>query len=56
MWWGMHMGLSYRETLWIPLTQLLDMIAIEQIKLEGFDYVPNDWENEMDLDEMLRMQ
>lgn len=32
------MGLTYTETLDLPLSQLLDMISIQQIKTEGFRY------------------
>lgn len=32
------MGLTYTETLDLPLSQLLDLISIQQIKTEGFRY------------------
>ena len=32
------MGLSYTETLDLPLSTLLDMISIQQIKTEGYRY------------------
>ena len=32
------MGLSYTETLDLPLSTLLDMISIHQIKTEGYRY------------------
>ena len=35
MWYGMAVGLSYSEALTIPFGELLDYIAIEQIKREG---------------------
>lgn len=35
MWYGMAVGLTYREALDIPFGELLDYIAIEQIKREG---------------------
>ncbi len=35
LWYGMNIGLSREETLSIPFSQLLDLIAIEQIKHEG---------------------
>lgn len=36
MWYGMAVGLSYTEALDVPFGELLDYIAIEQIKREGF--------------------
>ena len=36
LWYGMRAGLSYSEALDIPFGELLDYVAIEQIKLEGF--------------------
>lgn len=35
LWYGVHMGLSYRETHALPLGELLDLISVEQIKHEG---------------------
>lgn len=35
MWYGMAVGLTYNEALTIPFGELLDYIAIEQIKREG---------------------
>lgn len=32
------MGLTYEETELIPLSELLDLISIHQIKTEGFKY------------------
>ena len=34
------MGLSYDETYNMPICQLKTLIAIQQIKEEGLDYVP----------------
>ena len=36
MWSGMDLGLTYTEALDVPFGELLDYIAIEQIKREGF--------------------
>ena len=36
LWYGMNVGLSYTQALDIPFGELLDYIAIEQIKREGF--------------------
>lgn len=35
LWYGMSVGLSYSEALDIPFGELLDYVAIEQIKREG---------------------
>lgn len=35
MWYGLKTGLTRREALSIPFAQLLNLIAIEQIKNEG---------------------
>lgn len=35
MWYGLSMGLTRTETLYLPFGELLDLIAIEQIKREG---------------------
>lgn len=35
LWYGMKIGLSRRETLALPFGELLDFIAIQQIKNEG---------------------
>lgn len=32
------MGLTYDETLDMPIGQLMDLIAIEQVKNEGFTF------------------
>jgi len=34
------MGLTYEETMLIPLCELLDLISVHQIKAEGFEYRP----------------
>ena len=36
MWYGMAVGLTYDQALDIPFGELLDYVAIEQIKREGF--------------------
>ena len=36
----------------VPVTMLLDLIAVEQIKMEGFDYVPSIKEGQMMLREL----
>lgn len=38
IWYGMHMGLSYDEANDMPLSRLLDLISIQQIKEEGYKY------------------
>lgn len=35
MWYGMRVGLTYEQALDIPFGELLDFVAIEQIKVEG---------------------
>lgn len=35
MWYGMRVGLTYDQALDIPFGELLDYVAIEQIKTEG---------------------
>ena len=35
MWYGLRIGLTYQQANHIPLGELLDLIAIEQIKREG---------------------
>lgn len=35
LWYGVKIGLSYRETNALPLGELLDLIAVEQFKCEG---------------------
>ena len=35
LWYGLKIGLSYREAHALPLGELLDLISIEQIKHEG---------------------
>ena len=36
LWYGMNVGLSYAQALDIPFGELLDFVAIEQIKREGY--------------------
>jgi len=36
LWYGMRVGLTYEQALDLPLGELLDFVAIEQIKAEGF--------------------
>lgn len=36
MWYGMQAGLTYDQALDIPEGELLDYMAIQQIKKEGF--------------------
>lgn len=40
IWYGLKMGLSWDQTLTAPLPLLLDLIAVQQIKEEGFKYKP----------------
>lgn len=35
MWYGLRVGLTYEQALDIPFGELLDFVAIEQIKVEG---------------------
>lgn len=35
MWYGMKIGMSYKLTYALPHGELMDLIAIEQIKHEG---------------------
>lgn len=35
LWYGLHLGLCREEALSVPLSELLDLIAVEQIKSEG---------------------
>ena len=37
IWYGLKIGLSYTETLDLPVGELKTLIAIEQIKCEGLD-------------------
>ena len=36
MWYGLRVGLTYEQALDIPYGELLDFMAIERIKAEGF--------------------
>lgn len=36
LWYGMNVGLGYTQALDIPFGELLDFVAIEQIKREGY--------------------
>lgn len=43
------MGLSYEDVMCIPLSELFDLIAVNQIKVEGFKYrQPMTEEEELD--------
>lgn len=35
LWYGLKIGLTYDQTMDLPLGELLDLVAIEQIKHEG---------------------
>lgn len=35
IWYGLHIGLSYQDTLDLPFGELLDLISVEQVKREG---------------------
>ena len=37
LWYGMRLGLTRDEALAIPFSLLQDLIAVEQIKVEGFE-------------------
>lgn len=56
LWYGLHLGLSYREAMAIPLSLLLDIIAVEQIKMEGFEYVGSLKEQQMQALDFLSLQ
>ena len=52
MWFGLRIGLNYQQTHDIPFGELLDLIAIEQIKRgEANLYVPQE-----SLDELLSVR
>lgn len=42
------MGLTYDDALDMPFSQLLDLIAVQQIKEEGAEYRLSDREEEAD--------
>lgn len=42
LWYGLKVGLSYQTSLALPYGQLLDLVAIEQIKHEGAKLKKND--------------
>lgn len=35
VWYGLQIGLTYTDTLDLPFAELLNLVAIEQIKHEG---------------------
>lgn len=35
LWYGLKIGLTYKQTFSIPHGELMDLIAVEQIKHEG---------------------
>lgn len=43
-------------TLNMPVTLLYDLIAIQQIKMEGAEYVPNAYEQQLELFEVLKLR
>ena len=49
-WYGLRLGMTLRETMATPMATMYDLIAIEQIKAEGWRFVdPNpDFEEELD--------
>lgn len=47
MYYGLRIGLTYDESLEIPLPLLLDLIACQQIKCEGFEPKAIDEDNIM---------
>ena len=49
------MGLTYDETMTLPLSELFDLIAVNQIKMEGFRYQRPMTEEEK-LDEILKLR
>lgn len=50
------MGLSWDETLTVPLPLLLDLIAVEQIKNEGYKYKPNLADDQAEVMRLLRIK
>ena len=52
MWFGLKIGLSYQQTHDIPMGELLDLIAIEQIKRGEAQY----YSEQDDLDELLNVR
>lgn len=55
MWFGLHIGLSYDETMTVPMSLLLDLVSIEQIKEEGFEYEKPEKPGPSDADEWDRL-
>lgn len=50
------MGLSWDQTLAVPLSTLLDMIAVHQIKEEGFEYRLTKAEEEQEFFRLLEIE
>lgn len=53
LWYGMKIGLSRHETLVLPFGELLDFIAIQQIKSEGAKRKPTIEDNESEFMRLL---
>ena len=53
LWYGLHMGLTRNESLALPLGQLLDLIAVNQIKTEGAEPKRTQQEEEQDFFNLL---
>ena len=56
MWYGLKMGLSLDETLTVPLSLLLDLIAVDQIKNDGFKQRKTRKQNDQELEMILNLK
>ena len=54
MWYGLEMGLSFDETMTLPLSLLYDLIAVNQIKKEGYRYRQTVADGQAELVQMLK--
>ena len=54
-WYGLHMGLTYDETMSLPLTELMDLISVQQIKAEGCNY-KKPMTNDEELDAIFKLR
>lgn len=50
------MGLSYDETMTIPLSMLFDLIAVHQIKKEGYRYKQTLAEGQAELMQLFKLK
>ena len=56
VWYGLKMGLSLAETLTVPLSLLLDLIAVDQIKHDGFKQKKTQRQNDRELEMILSLK